>query len=590
MSMLLRTLNLSGAGGGASHGSDDWVERVRAASDIVEIIGQTVPLRRSGRNFMGRCPFHEEKSPSFSVNAERQFYHCFGCKVGGDVFKFVMETEKVEFIDAVKLLSQRAGIPVPERGGARSGPRTQVLEALDAAATAYEQWLADPQAGAAARTYLEQRGITRETQRAFRLGLSLPGWEHLVPRLRARFSEDILIEARLAGRREGGRNAYDWFRNRLMVPLVAPGGSVVGFGARAMGDEQPKYLNSPESIVYHKSQFLFGLDPARKAVKADGEMIVVEGYFDVIALHQAGITNVVAASGTALTPDHARTLRRMVRGVALTFDGDAAGQNAMIRSLGVLLAEGLDVVVVDLPQGDDPDSLVRRAGADGWCRVRDSAYDAVEFVHRHMLRTLTGGDPRERALQVVVALFAGVQDTIRRHLLVERASQVFGLPERVVAKAVEGAGRAAREPAPARGAERRPVRSTPANELERRLLQALWHAPDHLAEVRGEIPVGWFEDGSARALAEMWWENGVMIPEDDDTSVAFARELAATAVADGWDAGAEVVGAVRKLKVRRVQHEMRERQARLKSAAGEQAQSLMQEIQELAKALHRLSH
>ena len=142
----------------------------------------------------------------------------------------------------------------------------------------------------------------------------------------------------------------------------------------------------------------------------------------------------------------------------------------------------------------------------------------------------------------------------------------------------------------ARGAERRPVRSTPANELERRLLQALWHAPDHLAEVRGEIPVGWFEDGSARALAEMWWENGVMIPEDDDTSVAFARELAATAVADGWDAGAEVVGAVRKLKVRRVQHEMRERQARLKSAAGEQAQSLMQEIQELAKALHRLSH
>jgi DNA primase len=243
---------------------------------------------------MGRCPFHEEKSPSFSVNAERQFYHCFGCKVGGDVFKFVMETEKVEFIDAVELLSQRAGIPVPERGGARSGPRTQVLEALDAAATAYEQSLADPQAGAAARTYLEQRGIA-QTQRAFRLGLSLPGWEHLVPRLRARFSEDILIEARLAAPRRG-RTPDDWFRNRLMVPLVAPGGSVVGFGARAMGDEQPKYLNSPESIVYHKSQFLFGLDPARKAVKADGEMIVVEGYFDVIALHQAGITNVVAAS------------------------------------------------------------------------------------------------------------------------------------------------------------------------------------------------------------------------------------------------------------------------------------------------------
>jgi len=575
--------------GGAGHGADDWVERVRAATDIVDLIGQTVPLRRSGRNFMGRCPFHEEKSPSFSVNAKEQFYHCFGCKVGGDVFKFVMATENLEFIEAVKLLSQRAGIPIPERRVSTSGPKAQLHEALDAAASAYEQWLADPSTGAAARAYLEQRGITRETQRQFRLGLSLPGWENLVPRLRARFSEEVLIEARLAGRKEGSRGAFDWFRNRLMVPLIANGGAVIGFGARAMGDEQPKYLNSPESTVYHKSQFLFGLEQARRTVKAEGEMIVVEGYFDVIALHQAGITNVVAASGTALTPDHARTLKRMVRGVALTFDGDRAGQNAMLRSLGVLLAAGLDVVVVDLPAGDDPDSLVRRAGAEGWCRVRDSACDAVEFVHRHMLRTVTAGDPRERALQAIVPLIAGVTETIRRHLLIERASQVFGLPEQVVRKAVEGASRSATSSAPVAPAVSRPTGPLVVDKLERDLLQGLWHVPERLDDVRGEVPTSWFEDGQARALAELWWDLGVMIPEEDDASVSLARELASAQVGQGWDASAEVTGAVRLMKVRRLKHEMRERHARLRGASGEQAIALLQEIQDLAQALQRWS-
>ncbi|MFM8558070.1 MAG: DNA primase, partial [bacterium] len=491
-----------------------------------------MPLRRSGRNFLGRCPFHEEKSPSFSGNAERQFYHCFGCKVGGDVFKFVMATENLEFIEAVKLLSQRAGIPIPERRVSTSGPKAQLHEALDAAASAYEQWLADPNTGAAARAYLEQRGITRETQREFRLGLALPGWENLVPRLRGRFHEDVLVEARLAGRREGGRGAYDWFRNRLMVPLIEPGGAVVGFGARAMGDEQPKYLNSPESAVYHKSRFLYGLEHARRALKADGELVVVEGYFDVIALHQAGVRNVVAASGTALTPEHAQRIRQMVRGVALTFDGDAAGQNAMLRSLGVLLAAGLDVAVVDLPAGDDPDTLVRRAGADGWCRVRDSAYDAVEFVHRHVLRTATGGDPRERALQVVVRMLTGVQDTIRLQLLVERSSQVFGIPERVIEQAV----RRARVPDPARGSSPVvPVPSRPVQELDRALLRALWAAPDALAHVRELVAPEHLGDGAARELADLWWRDGISIPSEGSEAAALARGLAAEQQGEGWD-------------------------------------------------------
>ena len=573
-------------GSGGADDADTWVERVRTASDVVDVIGQTVPLRRVGRNFMGRCPFHEEKSPSFSVNAERQFYHCFGCKAGGDVFKFVMETEKVGFLEAVELLSRRAGIAIPERRAGERGKRAPLLEALDAAATAYEQWLGDPTAGAAVRAYLEQRGITRESQREFRIGLSLPGWENLVTRLRGKFTDEVLLEAKLVGRKEGSNSTFDWFRNRLMVPLVAPGGAVVGFGARALGDDQPKYLNSPESTVYHKSQFLFGLEQARKAVKPDGEMVVVEGYFDVIALHQAGVRNVVAASGTALSPDHARALRRMVRGVALTFDGDAAGQQAMLRSLGVLLAEGLDVVVVDLPAGDDPDTLVRRAGVDGWCRVRDSAYDAVEFVQRHVLRTATGGDPRERALQVVVRMLAGVTDTIRHRLLVERASQVFGLSEGIIARAARLAT--------SRDASGQPVKPfvkverQAATRLDRDFLLGLWHLPAMLESVRESITPDYMTDGAARDLYEHWLEHGVQLPEGESEHARWARELASS---DGEALNHEqlVVGGAIALRRRLV--EKRLRAIKLLSGQTKDPAELMRlqhENYELAKELARL--
>ena len=213
---------MSGTGARAfGAGGDDWVEQVRAASDIVEVVGQGVGLKRVGRNWVGLCPFHQEKTPSFSVNAERQFYHCFSCKVGGDVFRYVQETEKVGFVEAVELLSRRAGIAVPERRAGERSVRTPLLEALEAAATAYEQWLADPVEGAAARAYLESRGLTRETVRAFRLGLAPAGWEHLLRRMRERVPVDTLVEAGLVMRRDSGRTGhYDRFRNRLMVPLI----------------------------------------------------------------------------------------------------------------------------------------------------------------------------------------------------------------------------------------------------------------------------------------------------------------------------------------------------------------------------------
>jgi len=570
-------------------GLDDWVERVRAASDIAELVGQTVALKRAGRNLVGLCPFHKEKTGSFSVNPERQFYHCFGCKAGGDVFRFVQETEKVGFIEAVEILSRRAGIPVPERhgeAGGAAGGRGRLTEALEAAAQAYEQWLGDPGGGATARAYLERRGLTRDTQRTFRLGLAPEGWENLVQRLRGRIADEMLVQAGLAARRETGRSGlYDRFRNRLMVPLVVPGGAVVGFGARAFSDaDQPKYLNSPETPVYHKGAFLFGLDQARRKAEPDGEMIVVEGYFDAIALHQAGLGNTVATSGTALTPDQARLLKRVVPRIVLTYDGDAAGQEAMMRSLGVLLAEGLEVVVADLPEGEDPDTLVRSGGIEAWGAVRARAADPVEFIQRHVLRGHAGGrDPRERALQAVVDLGVKVADPIRRQALVERASQVFRQPERVIARAMA----LRRSGQPSGRPVELAIRQQRAGEAhgERRLLEAILHRPESLEEARALVSPQDFGDPVCVTLAEWLWGGRPGFPEEDEAA-ALARELAMSEPED-WESLAR--GAARRLLQHRLARQHREKQEELRhDPHGSEAARLLQEIQQIALSIREL--
>jgi len=574
-------------GEGAARGADDWVERVRAATDIVEFIGQTVSLKRSGRNWMGLCPFHDEKTPSFSVNAERQFYHCFSCKAGGDVFKFVQETEHLGFVEAVELLSRRAGIPVPERRGAPRGQRARLLDALEAAAAAYEQWLADPETGAAVRGYLERRGISRDTMRAFRLGLALDGWEHLVRRLRGKVSEEALLESGLAGRRDSARGGlYDRFRHRLMVPLIAPGGAVLGFGARALKDEEsPKYLNSPETPVYHKGSFLFGLEQARRSEGRIEDVFVVEGYFDAIALHQAGLTRTVATSGTALTADQARLLKRLTTRVTFAYDGDQAGRGAMLRSLGVLLAEGLDVSVLTLPDGDDPDTLVRREGAEGWWRQHREAIDPVAFVQRHVFGTPGPGDPLERAVATIVELAGGIDDPVRTRILLERAAAVFGLPVQVLQRAValRRKGQGVEHPVRAVVAQRRQGE----RDLEHRLLQALLRAPRGLDEARRQLSPEDFRDATSRALAAHLWE-GAGASLDDEKAAVLERELLATASDDtDWEDEARAV--TRAMLERRLKARLHERNEQLRQTADdEEAVRLMREINEIGASLKAL--
>jgi DNA primase len=585
--MMARAMGASGM-----HAGDDWIERVREASDLLEVVRQTVQLRRVGRNWVGLCPFHSEKTPSFSVSAERGLYHCFSCKAGGDVFKFVQETEKIGFREAAELLSRRAGIPIPERVGERGNVRSALLEALELAAASYEQWLRDPGRGAGARAYLEGRGLTVETVRRFRLGLAPEGWQNLVDRLRARVGEDMLVQAGLAARREGeSRGIYDRFRHRLMVPLIGQGGVVVGFAARALGDDHPKYLNSPESAVFRKSSFVFALDQARRALSQSGELVVVEGQFDAIALHQAGITHVVATSGTALTAEHARTFQRLVPRVALTFDGDTAGRDATMRSIGVLLAAELEVSVVDLPPGEDPDTLVRSRGVEGWNERRAAAYDPVEFVHRHVYRAASAGgsapgDAQERALQAVVVLAAAVADPVRVKLLLERAAEVFGIPEGVLARGVTLRRQGQRIETPVRAAVREQRRGEAS--LEKELLRSLLRAPEALDRVRTRISPEDFGDPVTRSLAGWVWEGRRDWPGDDPASV-LGRELELSGP-ETMDWHAEAVGGAQRMVVRRLKHQQRERMNQLKIAAAQDEQTrLMHEIDDIARQLHELT-
>jgi DNA primase len=580
------------AGATGMRAGDDWIERVREASDLLEVARQTVQLRRVGRNWVGLCPFHSEKTPSFSVNAERGLYHCFSCKAGGDVFKFVQETEKIGFREAAELLSRRAGIPIPERSGERGNARGALLEALELAAESYEQWLRDPGRGAAARAYLESRGLTTETLRRFRLGLAPEGWQNLGDRLRSRVGEEMLVQSGLAVRREGeSRGVYDRFRHRLMIPLIGQGGVVVGFAARALGDDQPKYLNSPESAVFRKSSFVFALDQARRALSQSGELVVVEGQFDAMALHQVGITHAVATSGTALTPEHARTFQRLVTRVALTFDGDAAGRDATMRSIGVLLAADLEVSVVDLPPGEDPDTLVRARGVEGWNERRAAAYDPVEFVHRHAYRAAivggsSPGDAQERALQAVVVLAAAVADPVRVKLLLERAAEVFGVPESVLARGVTLRQDRQGIETPVRAAVREQRRGEAS--VEKELLRSLLHAPAALDDVRARISPEDFGDPAARSLAGWVWEGRRDWPGDEPASV-LGRELELSGT-EAMDWQAEAVGAAQRMVVRRLRNQQRERMNQLKVAAARDEQTrLMHEIDEIARQLHQLT-
>lgn len=376
---------------------DHIVEQVGSANDIVEIISQYVPLKRAGRHLKACCPFHQEKSPSFMVQPEKQMFHCFGCGAGGDVFSFLMRHENMTFPEALKFLAERAHITLPERRSHREdgGQKEKLYEVCQAAADFYHELLF-MEAGAPARAYLVKRKISEAMIREFKLGWAPNEWRTLFDRMMLKkYPEALLKQAALIQQSPKG-NYYDTFRGRLLFPILNLQNKVIAFGGRLIADQEgPKYLNSPETPIFSKRRELFGLNLAKKFIDREWpNLILVEGYMDFLALYQHGFRNAVATLGTALGEDHVRLMRRFVEEVIVVYDGDKAGEAAALRGLEVLLEGGMQVKLVSLPKGEDPDDFLNKRGNDAFAALLKNAQDFFDYK----LQALLARYPRQDAL------------------------------------------------------------------------------------------------------------------------------------------------------------------------------------------------
>ncbi|MFC4076718.1 DNA primase [Salinithrix halophila] len=414
---------------------EEVIDRVREHYDIVDVVSQTVQLRKSGRNFFGLCPFHSEKTPSFSVSPDKQIFHCFGCGAGGNVFKFVMETEQMTFVEVVRYLGEQAGIDIPSGGredNAEELHRQELLKVMDLASRLFHHLLTQTEHGEAARRYLNERGLQLETIEEFQIGYAPDSYHFLHPFLKRRgFAEGLLLEAGLVAEREGvrGRPSYfDRFRGRVMFPIHDSQGRVVAFGGRVLGEGRPKYLNSPETTLFHKGKFLFNLHRARKTIRKDQQTILFEGYMDVIAAWQAGLRSGVATLGTALTESQARVLKRNAEETVLCYDSDSAGQSATERGMEVLKQEGCIVKVARMPEGMDPDDYIRKYGAEAFSsKVISQASPFTAFKLESLKKgfDLKDEDERMRYLTRAVEVISGLPKAIERDHYLRRLSEEF---------------------------------------------------------------------------------------------------------------------------------------------------------------------
>jgi DNA primase len=376
-----------------------FAERIKQQADIVRVIGEYVRLKKAGQNFMGLCPFHPEKTPSFAVHPVKQIYHCFGCGAGGDVFKFVMELEKSTFPEAVRTVAEKCGIAIPkprERSPEErreNQQRSALVELHREAAAYFARQLHDSPEGKVAAAYLEERGLDREAMKRFGMGFAPSAGDALLRHLKPKYAEKLLETSGLFSRDQSGR-LYDRFRRRIVFPISNESGKVIAFGGRAMGDDMPKYMNSPETPIYSKSNVLYHLDRAKEALRQNDFAILVEGYMDAIAVARAGFANVVASCGTSLAEPQVKLLGRYTRRVVVNYDPDVAGQAATERSLALLLEKEFDVRVLALPGGADPDKFLKESGADAYRKLLTAAPAYLDYLigrARQMDRTTAAG-------------------------------------------------------------------------------------------------------------------------------------------------------------------------------------------------------
>jgi DNA primase len=481
-----------------------FLDDLRLQADIVQVVQETVSLRRVGGTYKGLCPFHNEKTPSFHVDRERGFFHCFGCGVGGNVFKFVELHERLSFPEAVRVVAKKFGVALPDTGDARHDPnadaeRENLIALHEVAAKFYREVLASD-AGRRGRDLLDKRGLDPQIIQSLGYGFAPPGRDTLLSHLKSKgLDPKLAVKAGLVADRDG--RLSDRFWNRLMIPICRETGLVVAFGGRAMeADQVPKYLNSPETPIYSKGRTLYGLNVSKTAIRQQGRAVMVEGYFDFAMAIQGGVTAVVASSGTALTQPQAQLLRRFASRVVLSFDPDAAGQGAAVRSCDLLVREGFDVNVAALPAGRDPDLVVREEGGAAYQALVDRAQPYLDFLVDRSVKQHDTSTPAGRLafLNAMLAVAASIPEAAARDQFADRLSLRAGISEDVVRDEIRKAAVARRTTAPAP----RPVSRAQLTEAERDLLTHLMSTPAEAADALTELEPADLVGLAARALLE----------------------------------------------------------------------------------------
>ncbi len=501
--------------------------------DIAQLIGQTVSLKKRGTSFVGLCPFHNEKTPSFHVHPDRGYFHCFGCKASGNAIDFVMKRDRIEFIEAMKQLAEQYNIDLPKFGNSKEATslRQGLLDAHSAAATYFEQNLNHAQIGQAAREYLTSRGFNEATIKQFRIGVAIDGYDGLMKSpLMKKFSQELLVQGGLLKTNERG-SVYDTFRDRLMFPIRDEAGRVIAFGGRVMpGSDHPaKYLNSPETPLFSKSKISYGLDLARQRIVESKTVAIVEGYTDVVMAHQYGASNVVSVLGTALTEQHVTILRRFADRIVLLFDGDAAGDLAVDRALQLFLTQPIEIGIATLPGGMDPDEYLLEHGLEAFDAMLKNAEDALSFQWRQLFKKLSANEndltARSKAVesyleQLAAARSGGPVDPIRWGSILSRVSKTTDIPVEDLLRRFRmrrpGPGMASGQVGrpnfqPAQAAQPKIADSARSVSPDRRraerwILGGLFHLPDAWQQVQQVIDCTEFTADDLQPLATWYWD------------------------------------------------------------------------------------
>lgn len=477
----------------AGQTSDSVIEQVREAADIVEVVQQYFPLTKAGKDFRARCPFHEDKDPSFYVVPDKQIYHCFGCGAGGNVFNFLMQYENLTFRDALEILAKRYGIELPRRSG-RESSEAELTYRINALATkVYRAALLNTKEGLRAREYMRSRGVPEDIEKDFLIGYCPSDGRLLVGQAQKNgLSTRKLVDLGLASSWETG--IRDRFHKRLVFPIPNPTGRrILAFGARVLDDSLPKYINSPETAIFKKARTLYGLHRARREIGAQGMAIVVEGYLDVVALHMNGIGNTVASLGTAFTVGQAKNLRRFCPEVVFMYDGDRAGKIATLRGCASAAEAGLKTRIVRLPAGEDPDSFVRERGGDEVRNMVEKGSHYVDFIFRE-----TSPREKEEAIKLALNIMRRISDPTRRSIDMRLLYERTGIPEHKLEATLKGLPAEGR-----RGAAGEKEGQAPCDRIEKSLVSILVGMPQYAEAVFEEVSPADFSDARARAIAEL---------------------------------------------------------------------------------------